>query len=686
MPFFFPVYFRLLSLTRRRLMLPVVFVFLMLVGLGSVSTQRACAQTYAGWTACDIATSKSNDTRLLWRTPDNKFQVWNLNNNGVKTQSSILFGPITTEGFLWTPVRIGVGGDGLTRLLLTRSDGAATVWTLNPDLSLGGSTIAYGPYAGWTPVDMAVARDGSLRLLWTTAAGQASLWNIDTAATVSISPTYGAFADTAGGNWNARRIGVGGDGLVRVLWATAGGQASLWTLDGALNRTGISPTFGPYANTKPLALALDTTATSSNKTHLLWPRSDGAATFWRLGVDNATLEINAGFGPYGGWTVQALSVGGDGQMRALWTHTDGYTAFWKLAPDGTSFPVNVTFPPYSPTPLSPVRLTSAPGNGQVTLSWGLNPDANSQSLTGFGVKRATTTGGPYTILTSSLGTGAASYLDSGLVNGTTYYYRVFPIFGAGYGTDSNEVAVVPQSLSTPTITLTATTTTRSLSSGAVSVCPIYLSWSASVSYSQYAVWRGNSQIDTTTSSFYQDNAPGGAYMIRGLTAQGYWVNSNIVSIVAGDPNSVTSTPSGSSSTGGSFRWSSGPAMASSGISYPWNGISWQSGSVHRLSAFSPIDWDVLTATGFPLDQLRTGTGVCAWSADGGTFPEGTRGSTVLWQAPVVTTPTTVTFYLQVTDGNTGSTVGRNEGGTRVDTPILAADRPLQFQVSVNLTP
>lgn len=114
-------------------------------GLGSTSAQ---AQTPAPWRAFDIVTSNTNETRLIWRTPDNGFQIWNLTDGGQNNVASPVFGPIAS----WSPVKLGVGGDGLTRLLLRRSDGAAAIWTLNAklnaNLTFGSSTPAYGPYTG----------------------------------------------------------------------------------------------------------------------------------------------------------------------------------------------------------------------------------------------------------------------------------------------------------------------------------------------------------------------------------------------------------------------------------------------------------------------------------------------------------------------------------------------------------
>ena len=56
------------------------------------------------------------------------------------------------------------------------------------------------------------------------------------------------------------------------------------------------------------------------------------------------------------------------------------------------------------------------GNAQVGLTW-----SGSAGATSYKVKRSTTSGGPYTTVASPTTT---SYTDTGLSNGTTYYYVV----------------------------------------------------------------------------------------------------------------------------------------------------------------------------------------------------------------------------------------------------------------------
>ena len=99
--------------------------------------------------------------------------------------------------------------------------------------------------------------------------------------------------------------------------------------------------------------------------------------------------------------------------------------------------------PVSDAPLSPTGLTATPGNGQVALSWNASSGASS-----YNVKRGTINGGPYTTIASPFST---NHTDSGLSNGTTYYYVVSAVNSGGEGPNSSQVSATPQA-SVPTLT------------------------------------------------------------------------------------------------------------------------------------------------------------------------------------------------------------------------------------------
>lgn len=88
-------------------------------------------------------------------------------------------------------------------------------------------------------------------------------------------------------------------------------------------------------------------------------------------------------------------------------------------------------------PVAPVHFAAVPGNGQVTLSWDPVADATS-----YIVKRSNTNGSGYTDFPGNTTTDI-TLLDTGLANGTIYYYVVQAVNSAGTSPLSAQVAARP---------------------------------------------------------------------------------------------------------------------------------------------------------------------------------------------------------------------------------------------------
>ena len=94
-------------------------------------------------------------------------------------------------------------------------------------------------------------------------------------------------------------------------------------------------------------------------------------------------------------------------------------------------------------PGTPTGLTATPGDGQVTLAWTPSP---ASDVVEHVVLRATRAGGPYTAPVTVRGRGGSGGVDTGLTNGTTYYYRVYAVDAAGNESKrSSEVSATPLS-------------------------------------------------------------------------------------------------------------------------------------------------------------------------------------------------------------------------------------------------
>jgi chitin-binding protein len=87
-------------------------------------------------------------------------------------------------------------------------------------------------------------------------------------------------------------------------------------------------------------------------------------------------------------------------------------------------------------PSTPTGLAAVPGNAQVALTWNAVTGA-----TGYNVKRSTTNGGPYSNVAAN--NTSTSFTNTGLTNGTTYYYVVTALNASGESPVSLQVSATP---------------------------------------------------------------------------------------------------------------------------------------------------------------------------------------------------------------------------------------------------
>ena len=204
----------------------------------------------------------------------------------------------------------------------------------------------------------------------------------------------------------------------------------------SLTITGTSGTLGHTGSTTlmiNLAPPANLTATPGNaQVALSWPASVGATGYH---VKRATVSG----GPYvsvacptsNSYTDAGLSNGTTYFYVVSAAYTGGPNAGGESA---DSSQASATPQPALPQP--PTGLTATPGNTQVALTWNASSGATS-----YNVKRATVSGGPYTTVASPTST---SFTDTGLTNGTTYFYVVTAVNSASESGNSSQVSATPQ--------------------------------------------------------------------------------------------------------------------------------------------------------------------------------------------------------------------------------------------------
>ena len=154
---------------------------------------------------------------------------------------------------------------------------------------------------------------------------------------------------------------------------------------------------------------------------------DSVGTVTNLyGVSSSLWYTGPGSGVYPGWrdgNVTVPDAVGDVEARlpngvlfapggTVYVTEDYYHLIRKVT--GANLPP--VPPPPPPPPAAPTILTVLTNYGQVSLTW-----SASSGATSYNVKRSPNTGGPYTIIAN---TSSTNYTDTGLLDGTTYYYVV----------------------------------------------------------------------------------------------------------------------------------------------------------------------------------------------------------------------------------------------------------------------
>jgi fibronectin type 3 domain-containing protein len=151
-----------------------------------------------------------------------------------------------------------------------------------------------------------------------------------------------------------------------------------------------------------------------------------------------------------------------------WGATDDYN---NLTTAKYNALLNLTGYQPSGVPLAPGPLVATPGNSSIALHW---PPVSGAA--NYKVLRGLTSGAETALATVS----SASYTDTAVANGTTYYYEVTAVNPSGTSAPSNEVSATPATGTPLPPVLTAT----------AGNAQVVLTWTAATGAASYNVYEG----------------------------------------------------------------------------------------------------------------------------------------------------------------------------------------------------
>src|SRR3989441_24250 len=321
-------------------------------------------------------------------------------------------------------------------------------------------------------------------------------------------------------------------------------------------------------------------------------------------LDGVNLGAEDTVAPYSATWNTTLATSGTHSLTAVARDAAGNTA----TAVGVSVTVaNDTTPPVISS-VSAFNISSA----AATITWATNEAGDSQVDYGL-----TTAYGSSTPLNLSLLTAHAMTL-TGLLATTTYHYRVKSRDAAGNLATSADFTLTTL-IAVPDTTPPSVPT--NLSASAVSSSQITLSWTAStdnVGVAGYQIYRGGSQIATTSLTSYADTglSPAATYVYQ---VSAYDAAGNVSALSASASAATLPPPPAdiSSGLGLYYRFDEGAGSLANDSSGNGNtgsllgGTTWTAGQLGQAVNFNGVSGNVTASTTTGLNQSTTLT-IAAW--------------------------------------------------------------------------
>lgn len=369
-------------------------------------------------------------------------------------------------------------------------------------------TSTAGPTAPVAPTGLtATAGNANVALSWSAVAGATS-YNVK--RTTGTGGTYAVVGTTSGTTYSDTTVT---NGTVYTYVVSASNAVGEGPDSSAVSAT---PQALPAAPTGLVATA------GNGQVSLSWSAVSGATGYT---VKRSTVTG----GPYA--VIATVTASPYVDSTVVNGTTYAYVLSATNASGEGSNSAEVTATPLAP-PAAPADLTASAGDGLVTLTWSAVTGATS-----YNVKRATVSGGPYSLVTTL---ATAGWTDTAVTNGTTYRYVVSSLGAGGEGVNSSEVTATPMPASVP-----AAPTGLVANAGNAQIS---LSWTAAAGATSYTLKRATSAsgpfaaVASLSITSYSDttvtNGTAYTYVVAATNARGD----------SGDSSAVTATPQGSAQT------------------------------------------------------------------------------------------------------------------------------------------
>ena len=429
---------------------------------------------YSGYTVSLIAAGPNSIPRTLWKKSDGSISLW-YSTADAGNYAHSEYGPYTG----YSPVALAVDSGNAPRVLWNHpSDATVSLWKVAAD-----STFTYQNYtdpAGYSPVAMAAGTGGDVRLLWSNGQGSAQVWTIaaggtytsktypapsvlalsptsitnggTSTGTVTLSspaPTNGAAVTLTSSNPAAATVPASVTvvaGQTSATFAVTGKSVTSTTavtITAAYN--GVSQTASLTVTVPPPVLTSIAVSPASASV-----ATGGTQQFTAVAKDQNGAALSSQ--PNFTWSVVSGGVGSISTAGLYSAGSSAGSATVTATSGSVSGTAAVTVTAASPGVTDLAVYTT--GSGRVTLYWTALANA-----IGYNIYRGTSSSGedyahplngstPVNTV-SYPGSPMDIYSDTGLTDGTEYFYTVKAVYSNGQSAASVEDSDVPDPAAVP---------------------------------------------------------------------------------------------------------------------------------------------------------------------------------------------------------------------------------------------
>ena len=282
---------------------------------------------------------------------------------------------------------------------------------------------------------------------------------------------YNVYRGTSAGGESATPLATGVNLTTFTDTSVVNGTAYFYTV-AAVNSVGVSARSGEASATPHVAASVPSApqglaaAGGNGSVQLSWsaPASDGGSAITGYDVYRGTSA--------GGESATPVATNVSGRSFTDTGLVNGTAYFYTVAAVNavgvSAHSGEASATPRATVPSAPLAVTASGGNAAVSLSWSIPASDGGSAITGYDVFRGTSAGGESATPVAS-NVGGRSFTDTGLVNGTAYFYTVAAVNSVGVSAQSSEVSATPQTAATAAFVRRVGSTTASSSKTTISV-------------------------------------------------------------------------------------------------------------------------------------------------------------------------------------------------------------------------